>query len=179
MFTIEPCCTQKHWPAIRSKIKAGGTMMFQGYGDLSLNELLPVMMTRYSEADMIIVCPALKDAAASLLLQWMEKGWPDKKGGHQYVIGHLTLVTDLGKKKSPAASAWVKGNPYPGRLTVCNVQQNDTCILLPDIAVHGAVNLVHGGHFTAIATTSPKLIASLRGVYDSLCSQVKSENPNP
>ena len=166
MYLIEPCCTQKHWPALRGKIKNGGTMMFHGYGDLSLFELMPVIMTRYSNAELTIVCPALKDPVAELLLKWM-----DKKCGRTDAIGHLTVITDLGKKKSPMASAWLKENPYPDRMTVHNVQQNDTCILLPDIAIHGALNLVHGGHFTALATTSPKLIASLRETYGGLCGQ--------
>ena len=172
MYLIEPCCTQKHWPALREKIKNGGTMMFHGYGDLSLHELMPVIMTRYSGADVTIVCPALKDPAAELLMKWMEKGWASPKGkGKLFAIRHLNIITDFSKKKSPIASVWQKENPYPDRMTVHNVQQNDTCILLPDLAIHGSLNLVHGGHFTAIATSSPRLIASLREVYESLCKK--------
>ena len=164
MFLIEPCCTQRHWPQLREKLGNGGTMFFHGYGDLSIAELLPVILTRYSETDMTIVCPALPDAAANVLQHWMDKKW----GGSKNVLRHLTLITNLHNKKSPAASKWVKNNPWPDRLVPCNIQQNDTALLLPDIAIYGGLNMSHCGHFTALASTNAKVIENLRTTYRSL-----------
>ncbi|MBR6140456.1 MAG: hypothetical protein IKQ37_01655 [Bacteroidaceae bacterium] len=169
MFLIEPCCTQKHWPALRERIGEDGTIMFHGYGDLSLEELLPVVLTRYSEVDMMLVCPSLPNATAGLLLKWLERKWADGDGDSTHnIISRLAVLTDLRKKKSPTASAWLKNNPYPGRLILHDVQQNDTAILLPDLAVHGAFNLVPNGHFTAIASTNANFIANLKEVYSGL-----------
>ena len=70
MFLIEPCCTQKHIPALRQKLGTDGTTFFHGYGDLSLAELLPVVLTRYSEADLTVVAPALPNAAAPMPSCW-------------------------------------------------------------------------------------------------------------
>lgn len=169
MFLIEPCCTQKHWPALRDRIGEDGTIMFHGYGDLSLAELLPVMLTRYSGADMTLVCPSLPNTTAELLLKWLKAAWAGDNGkGRASIISKLTVITDLRKKKSPVASGWVKNNPHPGRLIIHDVQQNDTVILLPDIAVHGALNLAHNGHFTAIASSNERFIANLRETYNAL-----------
>jgi hypothetical protein len=66
------------------------------------------------------------------------------------------------------ASEWVKDNPYPERMTLKNVQQNDTAILLPDIALWGPMNLNYGGHFTALATKNARTIETLRGMYEGL-----------
>lgn len=169
MFVVEPCCTQKHWPSLRDKIGVDGTTMFHGYGDLALAELMPVMLTRYANVDMMIVCPALPDGAAELLMQWLHKK-RTRIDGHGTIdtIAHLSLITDLRKKKSPIASGWQKENPFAGRLILHNIQQNDTCILLPDLAVYGNVNLIHNGHFTAIASTNQRFIKNLRETYQSL-----------
>lgn len=170
MYLIEPCCTQKHWPTLRDKVGMDKTTMFHGYGDLSLTELLPVMLARYTNVNVTLVCPTLPDAAAELFQEWIKKTRVRSDGqGTVPVIAHLTLMTDLRKKKSPVASGWVKENPFPERITLHNIQQNDTCIMLPDFVVWGNFNLVHNGHFTAMASTNPKFIANLREVYDSLC----------
>ena len=170
MFLIEPCCTQKQLLALRKKLGDDGTTFFHGYGDLSLAELLPVLMTRYSEVNIMIVAPALPNGAAKVLRQMMEKQWSDGKG-QVNAIGHLTLVADLRKSKSPVASAWVQENPFPGRLTIHDVQQNDTAIILPDIALYGSINLTYGGHFSGIATKRARTIESLREMYRSLASR--------
>lgn len=167
MFVIEPCCTQKQLLALRSKLGVDGTTFFHGYGDLSLAELLPVLLTRYSEADVMIVAPSLPNGAAKVLRQMMDKQWSDGKGVVN-AIGHLTLVADLRKSKSPAASAWVQENPFKERLTLHDVQQNDTAIILPDIALYGSINLTYGGHFSGIATKRARTIESLRLMYGSL-----------
>lgn len=167
MFVIEPCCTQKQLLALRRKLGDDGTTFFHGYGDLSLAELLPVLLTRYTETEMLIVAPSLPNGAAKVLRQMLDKQWSDGKG-QVNAIGHLTLVADLRKSKSPAASAWVQENPFPGRLTLLDVQQNDTAVILPDIALYGSMNLTYGGHFSGIATRRARTIESLRSMYTSL-----------
>lgn len=159
MNLIEPCCTQKHWPEIRRKLGTGGTVPFHGFGDLSIEELFPVLLTRYSNTDMLLVCPGLPNAAADILKYWMDR--PN-------VLRRLTVITNLHPKKSPTAAKWKKENPWPGRLTMYNVQQNDTAILLPDIAIYGNINLAHSGHFTALATNSPGFMNNLRKTYEGL-----------
>lgn len=169
MHLIEPCCTQKHIARLRKALGEDGTDFFHGYGDLSLTEMLPVILMRYSEADLLLVSPALPDTVTELLATWMRKQWMKIDGsGKVYVIGHLTLIADLRENKSPLASAWLKENPFPGRLTLKNAQQNDTAILLPDIALWGPINLTYGGHFAAMATKNARTIATLREMYERL-----------
>lgn len=172
MTLIEPCCTQKHWPEIRRKAGAGGTTPFHGYGDLSIAELFPVLMTGYINTDMTIVCPVLPNAAVEVLKRWMEKSRASANGKERInVIRSLTLITDLRPKKAHEASKWLKENPWPDRLTLYNVQQNDTAILLPDIAIFGNINLSHNGHFVALASTSQGFINNLRQTYAGLVSR--------
>ena len=166
MLRIEPCCAQRHFQNLRGKIKTDGSMFFHAAGDLSLSELLPVLLTRYSEVDATFVFPFLPDGGADAVLYWMRKTWARADGkGRINVIGHLHLITDLREKKSPKASSWLSENPFPGRLELHNVQQNDTAILLPDIAVYGNINIVYGNHFTALVTKNTSMIADLREEY--------------
>lgn len=166
MLLIEPCCMQKNLLALRSKLGENGTAFWHGYGDLSLAELWAHILTRYSETEMMLVVPALPDAAAETVIKIMEKQRMRMDGkGNLNVIKHLTLVADLRKKKSPMANGWLTGNPWGERLTLRNVQQGDTAILLPDIAFFGNINLTYGGHFTAIATKHTKVIAEMRKNY--------------
>ena len=166
MHLIEPCCTQKHWPALRKKLGADGTQFFHGYGDLALDELLAVVLSHYTETDMMLVCPNLPDRAAELLLRWMRKSGARADGkGRLNIIARMTVITDLSDAKSPLASGWLTNNPYPERLTLHNIQQKDTALILPDLALYGALNIVHNSHFTAIASKNPKLIAQLRETY--------------
>lgn len=166
MHLIEPCCAPKQLLALRSKLGADGTSLWHGRGDLSLAELMQPMLTRYSAVEMMVVAPSLPDAAKEVLEKWMKKQWVTADGkGNIDVIKHLTLITDLRKRKSPQASQWLSENPFGERLTLCNVQQNDTAILLPDIAFVGNINLTYGGHFTAIATKNQKVIEDLRKNY--------------
>ncbi len=169
MFLIQPCCTQKNLLALRRKLGADGTCFWHGHGDLSMAEILPVLLMRYSNVDMMLVTPSLPDGCASVVAHLMDRRFAAASGsGKINNIGHLTLVTCLQKKKSPAASAWVKDNPWGDRLTLVNVQQNDTAVILPDIAVMGPVNLVYGGHFTALATRRQKTIDALREAFGKL-----------
>lgn len=145
-------------------------MLFHGYGDLSLNELLPVVLLAYAETDMMLVCPTLPDRAAETLLYWLRRELPRMDGKSKFhVVKSLTLIANLSEKKSPLASTWLANNPFQGRLTLHNKQQNDTALILPDLALYGAFNLTHSGHFTAIATKNAGMIDSLRSTYLSLC----------
>ena len=169
MHLIEPCCAPKHLLALRGKLGDRGTVLWHGYGDLSLAELLPPMLTRYSETEMMFVSPTLPDAAARVLERMMRKKWMRADGtGRIDMIRHLTLVTDLREQKSPAASRWINENPFGERMTIRNVQQNDTAILLPDIAFVGNINLTYGSHFTAMATKDTRVIGNLRKNYLSI-----------
>lgn len=155
MYIIEPCCTKKNLLALRSAVKDGRKARFEGYGDMSLTELLPAILTRYSETEIIIAAPAIPDQAARAIDRCMRIEWGRAEGnGKLSAIGHLTIISALSKRKSPMASAWKKDNPYGDRLRlVYRQQQTDTVILLPDIAFVGPVNLRYGEHFTAVATT--------------------------
>ena len=77
MLLVEPCCTQKHLLALRNKLGDGGTAFFHGYGDVSLSELLPSLLVRYSEADMVIVAPSIPDGAAETIsyVPIQDTGW--------------------------------------------------------------------------------------------------------
>lgn len=166
---IEPCCAPKHVLALRSKLGENGTAFWQGHGDLSLAELLPAILTRYSQVDMMLVAPSLPDDAAKAVQHWMKTQWMRADGkGKIDVIRHLTLIADLRKRKSPLASGWMADNPFGERMTLRNMQQNDTAILLPDIAFLGNINLSYGGHFTALATKNAKVIENLRNMYGAL-----------
>ena len=169
MNLIEPCCTQRHWPRVRNQLGKDGTVFFHGYGDLSLTELLPVILVRYDEVEMTLVTPYLPDMTVETLIYWLRRRLPKMDGtGNINVLRHLTLISDFSKRRSPMAASWMEDNPFPERLALKNIQQNDTAILLPDIAVYGNVNLQYGGHFTAIATKNAGLIENLRSVYAGL-----------
>lgn len=166
MHLIEPCCTPKHLLALRRILGESGTALWHGYGDLSVNELLPHLLTRYSEAELMIVAPALPDAAAKTIERMMRREWMSKDGKRKlFNVGHLVLITNLSEKRSPLASTWTDVSPFGERLSAHNIQQNDTAILLPDIALIGPINLTYGGHFTALATKNARTISSLREEY--------------
>ena len=168
-YLIEPCCSQKHLRQLRDELGKDGTAFFHGYGDLSIMELLPPLLTHYSETDLMIVAPYLPDAVTEVITKWMKKQWARIDGsGNLNVIAHLTIVADLSERRSPMASEWVSKNPFGERMTLKNVQQNDTAILLPDIALWGAMNLNYGGHFTALATKDAATIAALRSQYEKM-----------
>jgi hypothetical protein len=170
MFLIEPCCTQKHWPELRRRLGEDGTMMWEGYGDLSITELLPVILARYTEVEMMLVAPAVPNRAAEALAYWLRRQLVTIDGMRKVsVLSRLTVVADLSEKRSPLASAWMKENPFGERLILKNVQQNDTALILPDIALYGPMNLTYGKHFTATATKNIKTIAELRKAYANLC----------
>lgn len=161
---------------LRRAIASGGTMAFEGYGDLSLTELLPAILTRYSETELLIAAPSLPDQAAEAVLSWMGKTWARMDGqGRLWRVAHLTVIADLSEEKSPMASQWLKENPLGDRLTLVDAVQPDTLILLPDFAVTGPVNMRYGEHFTAEATTEKEKIDALWEKY----APRKEEMPAP
>lgn len=162
MYIIEPCCAKRHLGILRDNIKNGGTAEFTGYGDLSLTELLPALLTSYGETKMMIVAPSIPDQAAESIARWMRQQWARADGrGKLDVIRHMTIVADLSENKSPVASQWLNENPWGDRLTIIDHAQEETAILLPDFAITGPVNLRYGRNFTAEATTDPERIKAL------------------
>lgn len=169
MLLIEPCCTPKHLLALRGKLGDDGTAFFHGYGDLSLAELLPHMLSRYVGVEMMLVAPSLPTAASGVLYRMMQKQRLTAAGkGRLDVISRLTLITNIKKTTSQEVSSWLQDNTFSGRLEVRDVQQNDTAVILPDIAFFGNINMSYGGHFTAVATRNQRLMAELRRNYDAL-----------
>lgn len=169
MFLIEPCCAPKHVSELVKRVGEGGTVLWHGYGDLSLSELLPAVLRRYAETEVTLVMPWLPDALAEIIAKWMRKQWARMDGkGSINVISHMTLIADIRESRSPLASQWLKENPFGERLTLRSVQQNDTAIVLPGMAWYGPVNITYGAHFTAIVTKNASTIAGLREMYKGL-----------
>ena len=162
MRTIEPCCARRQLIELRDSIKDGGTTQFQGYGDMSLTELLPCLLTRYTETELLIAAPAIPDQAAEVINRWMRQQWPHANGKDKLdTIARLTIVADLSQEKSPLVSEWMKDNPFAGRLTLVNRQQADTAILLPDIAITGPLNMRYGQNFVCTVTTVAEKVREL------------------
>lgn len=159
---IQPCCAHKHLSELRSKLGEDGTEKIEGYGDLSLNELLPPLVTHYTGTMLLIAAPSLPDQATDIIKRCMTKEWTHPSGrGRIPAVTHLTVVADLSEGKSPAASQWLKENPWGGRLTLVDREQEETAILLPDFAITGPVNMRYGHHFEATATTKPETVRAL------------------
>ena len=166
MKIIEPCCAQRHVKELRNAIRNGGTEEFMGYGDMSLTELLPALLTRYGETNLLIAAPSIPDQAAEVVGRWMNRQWSRSDGtGKLDVVRHLTIVADLSPEKSPKASQWLKDNPFGDRLTLIDEEQEETVILLPDFAITGPVNMRYGHEFTATATTKAEDVAALWDKY--------------
>lgn len=147
---------------MREELKKSETTLFECFDDMSLTELLPALLTRYSEAEMLIAAPVLPDRAADTIVYWMRKQWARMDGnGKSDVISKLTIVTDLSQGKSPSASEWMQENPFGERLVLVNRQQTQYAILLPDIAILNFVNMQYGNHFVATATTKSSLVKDL------------------
>ena len=176
MHIIEPCCAKRHLLHLRNSIKNRGTAYFEGYGDMSLTELLPALLTRYSDIDMMIVAPTMPDQAAEIISTWMRKQWASKDGlGKINVIRRLTIIADLDNTKSPTASMWARVKPYGARLEMRDVKQEETAILLPDFAIIGPVNMRYGTHFIATATANPERVAALWDKYSTPAAELAAE----
>lgn len=166
MHLIEPCCAQKNLRELRSILKKNGTAEFEGYGDLSLTELLPPLVTHYNGTKLLIAAPTLPDQAAEVIITCMRREWALVDGsGKIPAITHLTIVTDTRKKMSPMAFQWLKANPFGDRLTLVDRKHDETVILLPDFAIVGPVNMRYGEHFIAKATMKGDDVAALWDQY--------------
>lgn len=160
MHIIEPCCTKKHLCRLREGVDKGETRSFECYGDMSISELLPALMTRYAEAEMLIAAPCIPDQAAEAIALEMRRRWSRSDGtGKMDEIAHLTIVTDLGR--SPMLSHWLKRDAYGERLTVVDRRQEENVILLPDIAILGFKNMRYGEHFVGTITGAPERVEQL------------------
>lgn len=169
MRIIEPCCATKQVMLMRDAIGTSKKTQFQGYGDLSLTELLPALLTRYSETEMMLVAPSIPDQAAEIVSRWMRKQWARMDGkGTLNVLSKLTIVADLSEGVSPLASTWVKENPFGSRLVLIDKAQEDTAILLPDIAITGPINLRYGKNFVCTATAIEVEVTGLWKQYSKL-----------
>ena len=121
---------------------------------MSISELLPALLTRYSQTSLLIMAPELPDQAAEAVARWMKRRWALNDGsGRVDVVSRLTVITDLDESVSPMAAGWLKDDPFGGRMTLVGRRQPETVILLPDIAVVGPVNMRYGRNFTATVTT--------------------------
>lgn len=157
-----------------------GTAEFEGYGDLSLTELLPPLVTRYNGTGLLIAAPALPDQATDIIRRCMMKEWPLMDGsGKIPAVTHLTIVTDLSYDKSPVASQWMKDNPFSDRLTLIDRAQEETAILLPDFAITGPVNMRYGHHFVATATTEPAKVAELWEKFTKTAATESTDGTEP
>lgn len=168
MMLIEPCCVQKLIPQLREKLDGGGTTFIHGRGDLSIAELLPELLLPHTEAELMIVAPGVPDIAARTIESLMDRRMPQPGKGQVWLVKQLTLITNLKKNPKYISAGWLKENPFGERLQLKHCQQNDTAILLPDMAIVGPVNMAYNGHFTAIATRRKRTIEDLRATYMGL-----------
>ena len=56
-------------------MKNGGKEEIRGYGDMSLTELLPALLTSYNETELMIVAPTIPDQAAKIISKWAKWQW--------------------------------------------------------------------------------------------------------
>ena len=104
MYLIEPCCAKAHLRELRDSIAGGGTKQFMGYGDLSIYELLPALLLRYDQTEMMILAPTLPDLAAEIIAICMNQQRSLRNGkGNVDVINHLTVIADISSDSSSDA----------------------------------------------------------------------------
>lgn len=157
---------------LRDAIKNKAKIQFKGFGDLSLTELLPALLTRYSETTMMIVAPSIPDQAADIIYTWLSRTWARMDGnGRLNVLSKLTIIADLSEEASPTVNMWLTNNPFPDRLVLVNKAQDDTALLLPDIAITGPLNMRYDKEFVCDVTTIPEEVSDLLNVYSKLAKK--------
>lgn len=172
MRIIEPCCATKQFMLLRDAIGNKAKTQFQGFGDLSLTELLPALLTRYSETTMMLVAPSIPDQAADIIYTWLRRTWARMDGkGRLNVLSKLTIIADLSEEASPTANMWLTNNPFPDRLVLVNKAQDDTALLLPDIAITGPLNMRYDKEFICNVTTISSEVSDLWNVYSKLAKK--------
>lgn len=177
MHIIEPCCVQRQLSEVRRSLKNGGKEEIRGYGDMSLTELLPALLTSYNETELMIVAPTIPDQAAKIISKWAKWQWVRINGSKMYVLQRLTIISDLSEEHSPMASGWLKENPFGDRLTLIDKAQDDTAILLPDIAITGPLNLQYGRNFTCAVTTIQEEVGALWKQYNKQQRRQSKKRP--
>ena len=176
MRIIEPCCATKQFMFMRDAIKNKAKTQFKGFGDLSLTELLPALLTRYSETTMMIVAPSIPDQAADIIYTWLRRTWARMDGkGRLNVLSKLTIIADLSEEASPAVNLWLTNNPFPDRLVLVNKPQDDTALLLPDIAITGPLNFRYDKEFVCDVTAIPEEVSALWKAYSKLAKKRSTE----
>lgn len=176
MKIIEPCCATKQFMFLRDAIKNKAKTQFKGFGDLSLTELLPALLTRYSETTMMIVAPSIPDQAADIIYTWLRRTWARMDGkGRLNVLSKLTIIADLSEEASPVANLWLTNNPFPDRLVLVNKAQDDTALLLPDIAITGPLNMRYDKEFVCDVTAIPEEVSALWKAYSKLSKKRSTE----
>lgn len=160
---------------LRKALAGGGRDEVRGYGDMSLTELLPALLTYYNETELLICAPAIPDQAADIIKTWARWQWARVDGaGKIYALQKLTIIADLSAEQSPKASEWLKENPFPGRLVLADktVAADQQALLLPDIAITGPLNLRYGQNFTCTVTTIKEDVDGLWKQYARLARPV-------
>jgi len=177
MHIIQPCCTKKDLCRLREVTDKGETRNFECFGDMSITELLPPLMTRYGETEMLIAAPSIPDQAAEAIAFEMRRRWSRAEGpGKMDEISHLAIITDV--SRSPMLSLWMRNDTFGDRLTVIDSRQEECVILLPDLAILGFRNMRYGEHFFGTMTGAPDRVAGLWEEYRGKAS-VKTEDAAP
>ena len=161
---------------LRDAIGNKAKTQFKGFGDLSLTELLPALLTRYSETTMMIVAPSIPDQAADIIYTWLSRTWARMDGkGRLNVLSKLTIIADLSEEASPAVNLWLSNNPFPDRLVLVNKAQDDTAMLMPDIAITGPLNFRYDKEFVCDVTAIPEEVSALWKAYSKLSKKRSTE----
>lgn len=178
MKIIEPCCAQRHLRELRDSLGRNGEKEFTAYGDVALTELLPALLTRYCETEMLIAAPAFPDQAADIIGVWLRRRRARMDGqGTMPYVRRLTLVGDLSPEASPTVSGWLQDNPFGEQLVLVHREQKETAILLPDFAIIGPVNMRYSERFTATATVKSERIAALWSAFSAPTDAQKESAP--
>ena len=165
IITIEPCCANKHWKKVLAELELKKTVLIEGYGDMTLNELLPVALGRCQEAEVIITAPLMPEELCRTIGTLLYHTWALPDGGNINKIAHMRVITDARASKSPAVMEWAKR--YGGQVELASCQQNDTMVLVTDsnsaddMAIVGPVNVQPCGQWTTMVTRDPVLMAEL------------------
>ena len=95
--------------------------------------------------------------------------------GRLNVLSKLTVIADLSEEASPAVNLWLTNNPFPDRLVLVNKAQDDTALLLPDIAITGPLNFRYDKEFVCDVTAIPEEVSALWKTYSKLSKKRSTE----
>ena len=183
MLTIEPCCTQKHWPKILHNLKDTSYVYFEGYGDMTLNELLPVVFDGFSDADVMLAVPVMPERLISTLRELTKRSWANPSGrGSVPLIKRFRIITDARSTKSPGVLDFCRElRSQCAGSGVASLQQNDTIIIVRDaystIMIFGSVNSRPSCQWTAFVTNDQGHIADVWSVLEARYKAFGVERP--